>query len=323
MNIKRFFLPKKVLSIDIGTYETKVVEGKRTNEGLDINKSFSFLTPEGAYEDGYILENELLHYVFKKKFSKNKLSSNIAYITIKSNSIIKKEIELPSVSHNEIKGILKYETKEYLPIEIDNFIIQYKIINKIKKGDIEKLNVLLVAVPKKIVESHFIFLKDLGLKPTVLDLQLNSSSKLFKYNSVVNGEYNIENNTFAIIDLSYLSTGVIIIKNRDILLNENIPDSIQLPKQVLNRGRRNIPDINNLIEEISLVFQNYKTKYVEDQIEMIFLYGGLSNIEDIDLIFENNFNIPSVIVKSMDKTYLSEDLNKYINCIGSIIRVEG
>ncbi|MCG4586707.1 pilus assembly protein PilM, partial [Anaerosalibacter bizertensis] len=158
------------------------------------------------------------------------------------------------------------------------------------------------------------------LKPTVLDLQLNSSSKLFKYNSVVNGEYNIENNTFAIIDLSYLSTDVTIIKNGDILLNENIPDSVQLSEEGLNRGTRNI---NNLIEKISLIFQKYKTKHIKDQIEMIFLYGGFSNIEDIDLIFENSLNIPSVIVKSMDKIYLSEDLNKYVNCIGSIIRVEG
>lgn len=158
------------------------------------------------------------------------------------------------------------------------------------------------------------------MKPTVLDLQLNSSSKLFKYNSVVNGEYNIENNTFAIIDLSYLSTDVTIIKNGDILLNENIPDSVQLSEEGLNRGTRNI---NNLIEEISLIFQKYKTKHIKDRIEMIFLYGGFSNIEDIDLIFENSLNMPSVIVKSMDKTYLSEDLNKYVNCIGSIIRVEG
>lgn len=320
MNVKRLFLPKKVLSIDIGTYETKVVEGKKTNEGLDINKSFSFLTPEGAYEDGYILENELLHYVFKKEFNKNKLSSNTAYITIKSNSLIKKEIELPSVSHNEIKGILKYETKEYLPIEIKDFIIQYKIINKVKNRDIEKLNVLLVAVPKKIVESHFILLKDLGLKPTVLDLQLNSSSKLFKYNSVVNGEYNIENNTFAIIDLGHSNIDVTVMNKDDILLIENIPDSVQLSEEGLNRGTRNI---NNLIEKISLIFQKYKTKHIKDQIEMIFLYGGFSNIEDIDLIFENSLNIPSVIVKSMDKIYLSEDLNKYVNCIGTIIRVEG
>lgn len=353
MSFKWNFFSKKILSIDIGRYETKVVEGKKTNKGLDIKKYFSFLTPEGVYEDGYILEPELLHYLLMEEMRKNKMSSKIGYMTVKSTSIITKEIKLPVVKNKDIEGILKYEMEEYLPIEKKDFVIQYKLINKVKNREVENLNILLIAVPEEIVEGHFLLLKDLELNPTVLDVQLNSISKLFQYNNFINREYSTKNTTFALIDLAYSDTSIGIIKNGKVLLNEAIKIGgrsigkstskfLQLSQQEFYEKIKSILDINSsnrkdnlshdkisrlikanidvLMDEINLVFEKYKSKYVEDKIQIIFLHGGLSNIGGMDIFFQNHFKIPSIKIEDMDKVNLSENLNKYINCVGSIIR---
>lgn len=319
MVFKLAFLNRTILSIDIGTYETKVVEGKITHKGIVINNFFSFLTPEGAYRDGHILEKELLYYVLKEELRKNKLSSKITYLTIKSSSIITEEIKIPVVKDKDIEGILKYELKEYLPIGIEDYIIQYKILNKVKVEEIEKLRILLIAIPKEIVENHFILLRDLGLKPTVLDFQLNSVSKLLKYNQIINENQDIKDTVIALIDLGFINTSVIINRNDDILFNQ----SIEFGGDSMNENRMNgidKGDIEIMLKEINSVFVNYKKIYKEDEIRKIFLYGGLSNIKDMGNIFEKYFNMPSIRIKNMDNIYLKEDLNKYVNCVGCIIR---
>src|SRR5699024_2812034 len=154
---------KKVVSIDLGSYETKVVEGRIKNKEVEINKYFSFLTPEKAYENGYIINKELLSYSLEEGLSKNEIRTKNAYMNIKSSSVFTREITLPNVSKEEIDEILKYKVEEYLPIETQEYIVQYRIVEKIEENYRQKQNILLIAIPKEVVEGHFCLLKNIGL----------------------------------------------------------------------------------------------------------------------------------------------------------------
>ena len=347
------FLPKrKILSIDIGSFQIKAVEGKATKKGIIIDNYFSIPTPKDAYNDGEIEDRDLIHYVLDEGLKKNKIKSKNVYLTINSSSIITRELIIPKVEYEEIENILSFQLEDYIPINPENYIVQFKIIGSVYEGDIEKLKLLLIAIPKEIVESHYRLLKDLDLNPVVLDYQPNSIAKIIKYNGLINDTYTTENITFVAIDIGYDSTKVSIIKNGIIqvsrvveiagkYIDQNILNFFEYNQEELEEKKRVIDDINHVDEEysdysrlidiiknsfqslnekIEIIFRYYLTRETNNKINMILLFGGCANINGIANLYSNYFNIPSIKVESFNNVYFSGDLSKYINSIGSIIR---
>lgn len=345
------FLNKKVVSIDIGSYETKVVEGNITNKGIVIDKSFSMPTPKGSYENGYIIDKELLYYLLNQELKKNKVSSDIVYLTIASSAIIVREILLPKVSSNEVEGILKYQIGEYLPMDPEEYVIQHQIIGNGEEDGIEKLNVLIIAVPKEIVESHFSLINQLNMKPCVMDFQSNSISKILVYNELINGTYKTRDLTFAAIDIGHNSTNVTIEKNGSIQvsrviefggddIDKKVFSILDFSKEELEVQKKEIDisrfdedyseknrlsnvvktSIEEIMDMVDKVFRYYTSRDVGNKIHMILLYGGISNLNGIENLFSNYFNIPTVKIEILDKVSIQGDLNKYINCVSSLVR---
>ncbi len=139
------------------------------------------------------------------------------------------------MEEEEIENILKFQIEEYIPMESKDYVVQYKIIGNIYEDNVEKLNILLIAIPQNIIESHFQLIKDLNLNPLVLDYQPNSVAKIIKTNSFVNNTYPTENITFAAVDLGYSNTKVSIIQNGVIIVSRIIEMGIKhVDQNILN-----------------------------------------------------------------------------------------
>lgn len=347
------FLPKrKILSLDIGSYEIKAVKGKVTKKGIIIENCFTISTPKDAYNNGEIVDKDLIYYVLNEGLKENKVKSKDVYLTINSPSIITREVIIPKVEYEEIENILSFQLEDYIPMNPKNYIVQFKIVGTIYEGDIEKIKILLIAIPKKTVESHHKLLKDLDLNPVVLDYQPNSIAKIIKYNELINDTYYTENITFVAIDIGYDSTKVSIIKNGIIQvsrvveiagkhIDQNILNFFEYGQEELEEKKRVIDDINhvdeeysdysrlvdiirnsfeNLNEKIEIIFRYYLTRETGNKINMILLLGGCANINGIANLYSNYFNIPSIKVESFNNVFFNGELSKYMNSIGSIIR---
>src|SRR5699024_7381551 len=122
---------------------------------------------------------------------------------------------------------------------------------------------------------------------------------------------------FAIINISHNNTNKTIIKDGYMQV-EHIIDigGKDLKKDIINESAEDIA------EKIHTVFKYYISREIENEIHRILLYGGLSNIENVDKLFEDYYNIPTTLIEDIDGIFILEGMNKYINCIGSLIRNE-
>jgi len=68
---------------------------------------------------------------------------------------------------------------QFLPIDIDNYRVDYKILQTIKEKGSEKYKVFVTAVPKNILQSYVDVLQGLDLKPLAVDIPANSTAKFF------------------------------------------------------------------------------------------------------------------------------------------------
>ncbi|MCF6465636.1 pilus assembly protein PilM [Clostridium sp. Cult2] len=355
MNLKEFLPRKKVLSLDIGSYEIKGVIGKETKKGIIIENYFSIPTPNGAYHDGQIVDKDLINYVVDEALKKQKIKTKDVYLTINSSTIITREVIIPKVELQEIENILRFQITDYIPMNSENYIVQFKLIGSVYEDEIEKFRILLIGIPKEIVENHFQLIKDLDLNPLVLDYQPNSIGKLIQYAELINDDYPTENVTFATIDIGYDNTEVSIIKNGTIhvsrvieiggkYIDQSILNFYEYSENDLKEIKEKINDINevdegnldsnsiiNIIknvlntlnERIEIVFRYYLTRESGNQINMILLLGGNGNFNGLDNYYSNYFNIPSITLRAINNLVFDGKVCEYMNSIGALIRRVG
>lgn len=350
----RIFDSKKHISIDIGAREIKVVEGKVTKKSLVIQDAFTIKIPKDIYLDGVILSMDQLSYLLKTALKDRKIVSSMATIVVNSSNIITREISLPKVSDSEIESILKYQVEDYIPIEPKYYVFQYIHLGSIYVDGVELLDLLLIAIPKSMVESHLNLINNIGFKPKVMDFQGHAISKLFNYNDMFN-EYNLsKDKAIASIDIGHDSTKVNIILNgvlkvsrvintgfsyliNDIQMNLDISEEEVLDKikEIDLSEEANLVDIDNnflinsinntlsiILDGVDLVIKYYNTRDRSNAIDYIVLQGGLSNINSLESRFNRFFNIDTIKLHSFDRIKRNEDIGVYSNAIGGLIRLD-
>ena len=127
-------MAKKVLSILIGSERTKVCElkyrKKYENKGIRVYRSLVFDTPQGTIEDGFIKDMSIFGEELRSRLKAARIKSDKVIFTINSSKIANREIVMPPVKEKRIMDIIKTGASEYFPIDMDEYILSYYIIEK-------------------------------------------------------------------------------------------------------------------------------------------------------------------------------------------------
>ena len=347
-------VPKRTLSIDFGSKEIKVLEGKYARDNIRILKSITIQVEPHFYLDGEILDKDILSTIIKEELKENNISTSTVYGIINSSKIITREIIIPKVSQNEIKSVVNYQVEDYLPVNIEDYVVQYLNLGNIIEGEIERIKILLFAIPKDMVLSHLNLLRDCGLKPEILDYQGNAISKLLSFNGKVNEDYNTRDLSIASVDIGYSNSKLTIVKNGKTevtrvidtggkVLYDNIMSFFDYSIEEIEEKLMDIEDLNHyqdefsdksrfsnivrttlndICEKLEIVFRYYNTRETGNMVNYILLQGGYSYINGADNVFSAYFNIPSMQLSTLDKIKWDGDLSRYVNAIGGLIRID-
>lgn len=244
-----------MLSIDIGSHSIKMVVGKYEKNTVTINKVVTIETPIDTFYDGEIIDMLPLKEAIAGALHNHRIKATKTVCTLESTSIITREIDMPAVKYEQMKGMLEFEIEQYLPIEIDQYIIQYKLLETFKDGELEKTKVLVTALPKKIAGDYLHLIESLGLKPIALDIHSNGVDKVFAGSVKINGVNDFSNKTIAIIDLGHTQINIIMIEKGIFKFNRllkvggkdidaNICNFLDLSLQEAGLRKKEIKDIN-------------------------------------------------------------------------------
>ena len=338
------FNNKTTISMEFCSDRVKVVVGRYQKKNITIDKCFSIPIPEDLYEDGIIKDTNKYLYELERGLSENKVTRGDVYGVINSSNIIIREISIPKVGANQIGAILNYQLDEYLPVDPQAYVVQYLPLDTVEENGVEKQNLMLIGVPKSIIEPHFNLLQNLGLKPLVLDYAGNAITKLIRFNDSINGVYD-KNITIACVDLEHESTTLNIIEKGMMSISRVVKEEIRpiiYEDAALTSDEASWPVEGNepfeqdnsavsglkrnlgvILDGIDIVFRYYSSRETENDIDLILLHGYYSNIDGIENLIGNFFEIPCVKLNVLDKVKFYGDLADYANAIGGLIRVSG
>ncbi len=308
----------KVLTIDITNESITITEvtpsQKKTSQ---VHNAIIFETPEDSYEDGFIRDKERIAEAIKSQLSANGITNKNVIFVLTSTKIVNREVLVPFVKENKIKGIINANSSEYFPVNIEDYVVSHSVLETVTDEEGNKqLRVLAVAAPQNMVRTYYEVAQLAGLKVVALDYIGNAMLQLIKTQTS-------ENMTTMVIQLGSESTVLNIVKGETLLLQRTIPygtnvvvNEVMDAKGVdattamtlLQNERLITVDFDDnsitgsfryLINNIGRVMDFFASKNPDKPIDDVFLTGDGALIKGIDGLFKVQLNVSTRVMDSL------------------------
>jgi type IV pilus assembly protein PilM len=338
-----------LVGLDIGSKAIKLCEVSETRKnGFVLNKFGMVTLPNGVIEDGVIKDSETVSQHIRELFrAQNVREKNVA-VSIGGYSVIVKKIQVQSMTDAELHETIQFEAEQYIPFDINDVNLDFQILGE-SLLVANKLDVILVAAKKELVDEYVSLIELSGLRPCVVDIDAFALQNIYEAN------YDTKEDVVALIDIGAGKTSLNIVRDsatlfmRDVSLgcnqiNHKISDkvacSLEDAEVIKISGNSDKITPQELAEIVSLVIGDwcleirraidfFYSTYPDDQISKILISGGGANItefrhtlatetaSEVEIINPfGNFSID----KRLDPSFLEKVAPQAAICMGLAIR---
>ncbi|KAF0219009.1 MAG: type IV pilus assembly protein [Geobacteraceae bacterium] len=337
-----FFQRKKeIVGIDIGSSSVKLVQLKE-QKGLYClqNVGISPLPPE-AIVDNTLMDSSSVVETVKNLLKSLGVKAKEVACSVSGNSVIIRKIVLPAMPSEELEDQILWEAEQYIPFDINDVNIDFQILGP-NEGDPSKMDVLLVASKKDMINDYLAVFNEAGLKLVVVDVDAFALQNAFECNYDVDPEEvcALINIGAAIMNLNIVKGGVSLF-TRDVQMGGNLyseeiqkqyglngeeaerlkiagepPDEVRL-QEIFSR-------INGtLASEISRSLDFYNSTAGEGKIDKVYLSGGCAKTALLTDAVNEKLGLPVEILNPFFKTsYSDKEFDpEYLQEIGPLVTV--
>ncbi len=318
----------KVLSIDITNESITIIEitaspKKQTN----IHNVIIFETPEDSYEDGFIKEPERIAQAIREQLTARGINNKNAVFVLSSTKIVNREVLVPFVKENKIRGIINANSSEYFPVNIEDYVVSHSVLETITDEEGNKqIRVLAVAAPQHMVKTYYELASLIGVNVVALDYIGNSMLQLIKTQTTGGA-------TAMFVQLGSESTVLNIVHGENLLLQRTVPYGTNSVVNVvmddkgvdattamtlLQNDRLITVDFDDneatgafryLINNMGRVMDFYASKNPDKPIEEIYLTGDGALIRGIDGLFKIQLNVNTRVMDSLYNVVFNEGID--------------
>lgn len=215
-----FYRDKPIFGLDVGHGSLKImqiahaerVRGLANNQRPSKSKNSPRVVGYGtasfdpkAIKEGLIMQPEKVAEATLGLIDNNlvgSITSKRVAITIPSYSTYTRTMSLPIMDTKDLAEAVRLEAEQYIPVAVEDLYIDYNISRRTK----EQLELLVVAAPKRLINSYMDLAAILGLEVVALEPTISAASRLF----VGSGKADIST---ALIDFGSMSTDITIFDN--------------------------------------------------------------------------------------------------------------
>jgi type IV pilus assembly protein PilM len=175
---KMFYKDRPLFGLDIGSNSVKAMQ-------LSIDGKKATITGYGAIrfknpviENGVITNFEELAKSMVELFEKNingKITTHRVAATIPASAAYSRVVSLPlTLNKKDLVEAIRFEAEQYIPLPSEELYMDYEVTGL---GP-ENREVLVVAVPKKIIDSYMKLFEIVGLEVAAIETTISAASRL-------------------------------------------------------------------------------------------------------------------------------------------------
>jgi len=202
------------VGLDIGSKTIKIVELAREGSGFKLRGSgvigYAGNPPEHAQDDKELSQ---LAQVIKKLHKEANISSKNVVVALPEPQVFTRSIKFPSLNDQEVASAVKWEAEQYIPIPINEAVVQHQILERRENSTPPEVLVLLVAAPRILVEKYLKVVEMAGLNVIAIETELMALVR----------SLSSPDSTVLIVDFGARSTDIAIAKNSQLAFTRSIP----------------------------------------------------------------------------------------------------
>lgn len=160
------------IGLDIGTRSIRVAELSFTKQPPVLNKVGIVRIPENLVVDGEIADTKTASSILKDIWSKNGFPKQNIILGVANQKVIVRVIDMPHMTEEELKGAIKFQAGDYIPMPVEDTIIDFEVLKEYEvKEDEKNMKVLLVAAQRDMIQTFVDALGGAGLYPVSIDVK--------------------------------------------------------------------------------------------------------------------------------------------------------
>ncbi|EKE05791.1 MAG: Type IV pilus assembly protein PilM [uncultured bacterium] len=214
-----------MLGIDIGSKSIKVIELTKSGEAW-LLKSSGAVGYTGVSPDKAVNESDFtsIAEVLKKIIKQIGITTKDVNISLPEALAFTRVIKFPMLSDEEVSSAVKWEAEQYIPIPVNEAVVQYTILEKNQEKAF--VSVLLVAAPKVVVEKYVKIIKLAGLIPVSAETELTALSRSLSPAKGVS----------LLVDLGSSATDMSIVNDSNTVFTRSIPVAGEAFTRAVSQG---------------------------------------------------------------------------------------
>jgi type IV pilus assembly protein PilM len=201
------------VGLDIGSKTIKVVEIVKDGAKYRL-RAAGAVGYVGTQVEALVEDKDFaaMAVAIKKLFHDAKISSRDVSIALSEALVFTRTLRFPLLTDQEVASAVKWEAEEYVPIPLAEAIVQHQIIERRETGNPPQVVVLLVAVPRTLVEKYLKVVGLAGLNCVSIETELISLVRSLAP----------PDQTVIIVDFGAKSTDLAITKNEQLVFSRSI-----------------------------------------------------------------------------------------------------
>jgi type IV pilus assembly protein PilM len=319
---------KTTVGLDIGSGFVKVVEVDHSGDQPEVRRvAMRPLLPDTIVE-GEIMDYALVADTVSGLFQELGMKGRDVVTAVGGHDVIIKPIEMDRMSEGDARDVIRWEAEQHVPFDIKSVELDFQILNPHDEG--ARMDVLLVAAKRELVDNKIGLLMDAGVTPGIIDVDAFALHNALEYNypEAMQG-------IVAVVNIGHEVTNVNILENGVPILTRDIPFGSRRIREDLQRergltaeqaeeviqGRQTVPGLEQVVEasadEVGVGIERaaafLMTRQSGEGIGMIYLSGGGARVPGLAEALTRRMSVTTKLVNPFERVPVDPEAGRGLN----------
>lgn len=342
------------VALDIGSSSIKLVEASVDKSGFRVLKLGILPLAENVIQNNMVVDTKSVADGIRRLIQENGVKARRVISAVPGRAVIMKKVQMPKQEQAELDANIEFEAQNVIPENLENVNLDHQVLSSADDGN--KMEVLLVAVKKEIVNSYSDAIEEAGLEPAVIDVDYFALENMYEANYAGDATKGVvglihigaQNTSISLLqdgistftgDLSiggsYFTEALASQAGLGLAAAESFKLSgVAEENKSLNLAALVRPTADELAEEVRRTVSLYGAVPSEegDGLKIIFLSGGGAKLIGLRGLLEERMGVPVrlsepfrcfTVGKNIDREYLLESAPSFAVAAGLSIRRPG
>ncbi len=322
------------VALDIGSSSIKMVEAIGEKRGYRLVNLGILPLPPTAVQNNVIADKEVVVKTIRMLVQANGVRATRVISAVPGRAVIIKKVQLPTQDEEELEANVEFEANNVIPESLENVNLDYQVLNYLEGG--KKMDILLVAVKKEIINSYTDVIEKAGLTPAIMDVDYFALENMYETN------YEPEPDAAdGLIHIGARYTSINVLRNGLSTFTGDLPvggetfteglmqalqisfgqaETFKITSLLEGKKRADLeallkPACVSLADELARTFRLYGASGTEERIDSIYLSGGSAKVPGLGPILEERLDVPVrfaepfrgfSVARNIDRDYLAE-----------------